>query len=163
MDVGHWLPAFCSMVTNAQTLKVLSFSTEESYTEQKQVMSAKFLVASHIVSTREVQFVRYSHQQLDGSWIVVDVSVEELRSNPKPSVRSICRKRPSGCLIRDLQNGSSLVTWVEHVDVREKEMKPIFEPFVHSGFAFGAKRWISTLQRQAERYMCGLCAMGYHT
>ena len=123
-------------------------------------MSAEFLVPSHIVSTREVQFVRYSHLQLDGSWIVVDVSVDELRSNPKPSVRSICRKRPSGCLIRDLHNGSSLVTWVEHVDVREKEMKASFEPFVHSGFAFGAKRWISTLQRQAERYMC---ATGIHS
>ena len=65
------------MVTNAQTLEVLSSDTEESYREKKQVMSAEFLVASHIVSSREVQFVRYSHQQLDGSWIVVDVSVEK--------------------------------------------------------------------------------------
>ena len=120
MDVGRWWPVFCSMVTNAQTLEILSSDNAEGYKEQKQVMSAEFLVPSHIVSTREVQFVRYSHQQLDGSWVVVDVSVDELRSNPKPFVRSICRKRPSGCLIRDLQNGSSFVTWVEHVDVREK-------------------------------------------
>ena len=154
MDVDQWLPVFCSMLTNVQTLEVLSSGIEGSYREQKQVMSAEFLVASHRVSTREVQFVRYSHQQLDGSWIVVDVSVDELRSIPRPAVRSICRKRPSGCLIRDLQNGSSLVTWVENVDVREKDLGPIFIPFVVSGFAFGAKRWISTLQRQAQRFIC---------
>ena len=70
-------------------------------------------------------------------------------------MRSICRKCPSGCLIHDLQNGSSHVTWVEHVDVREqeKELRPIFKPFVESGFAFGAKRWLSTLQRHAERFI----------
>ncbi|KAK9943301.1 hypothetical protein M0R45_008914 [Rubus argutus] len=62
---------------------------------------------------------RYSHQQLDGSWIIVDVSVDEWRQFQRPSTRSICRKRPSGCLIRDLQNGSSFVTWVENVDVRD--------------------------------------------
>ena len=84
----------------------------------------------------------------------MDISVDELRSTQKSSVRSNCRRRPSGCMIRDLQNGSSLVTWVEHVDVREKELKPMFESFVQSGFAFGAMRWISTLQRQAERSIC---------
>ncbi|KAK9922611.1 hypothetical protein M0R45_031068 [Rubus argutus] len=89
---------------------------------------------------REAQFVRYSHQQLDGSWIVVDVSVDELRQFHRPSTRSVCRKRPSGCLIRDMQNGSSLVTWVENVDVREKEdeMHAILKPFVESSFAFNS-------------------------
>jgi homeobox-leucine zipper protein len=87
------------MVTNAKTLEVLSSGIEESHKEQKQVMSAEFLVASHLVSTREFQFVRYSHQQLDESWIVVDISVDDLHSNLKSSVRSRCRKRPSGCLI----------------------------------------------------------------
>ncbi|KAK9922648.1 hypothetical protein M0R45_031103 [Rubus argutus] len=54
-----------------------------------------------------------------------------------------------------MQNGSSLVTWVENVDVREKEdeMHAILKPFVESSFAFGASRWIATLQRQAERFI----------
>ena len=160
MDVGQWLLIFCSLVTNAHTLEVLFSGIEESYKERVQVMSAEFLVPTHNVSTREVQFVRSSHQQLDGSWIVVDVSVDEMSSNPRPSVRSRCRKRPSGCLIRDLQNGSSFVTWVEHVDVREKDLTPLFKPFVESGFAYGAKRWLAPLQRHAERYMC---VMGIHT
>jgi homeobox-leucine zipper protein len=44
---------------------------------------------------------------------------------------------------------------VENVDVREKEddVHTILKPFVESGFAFGASRWISTLQRQAERFI----------
>ncbi|KAK9911586.1 hypothetical protein M0R45_035482 [Rubus argutus] len=85
----------------------------------------------------------------------VDVSVDELRQFHRPSTRSICRKRPSGCLIRDMQNGSSLVTWVENVDVREKEdeVHAILKPFVESSFAFGASRWIAILQRQAERFI----------
>jgi homeobox-leucine zipper protein len=59
-----------------------------------------------------------------------------------------------------LQDGSSLVTWVEHVDVHEKDLRKIFQPFVESGFAFGAKRWISTLQRQVEHF---LFSMGINT
>ncbi|KAK9922392.1 hypothetical protein M0R45_030857 [Rubus argutus] len=155
MEVDQWLHIFCSMVTNAQILEVLSPGEEESYKERKQVMSAELVLTTPYVPAREAQFVRYSHQQLDGSWIVVDVSVDELRQFHRPSTRSVCRKRPSGCLIRDMQNGSSLVTWVENVDVREKEdeMHAILKPFVESSFAFGASRWISTLQRQAERFI----------
>ncbi|KAK9942887.1 hypothetical protein M0R45_008530 [Rubus argutus] len=162
MDVSQWLPVFCSMVTNAKTFEVLSRGKEESYKKQKQVMSAEFLVATPNVPTREVQFIRYSHQQLDGILIVVDVSVDELQSIPRPSVRSICRRRPSGCLIRDLQNGYSFVTCMENIDVRKKEndLHAKFKHFVESGFAFGAQRLMSTLQRQAERF---LYSMGINT
>ncbi|KAK9937089.1 hypothetical protein M0R45_013906 [Rubus argutus] len=126
MEVDQWLHIFCSMVTERPD-----------------------------PGAREAQFVRYSHQQLDGSWIIVDVSVDELRQFHRPLTRSVCRKRPSGCLIRDMQNGSSLVTWVENVDVREKEdeVHAILKPFVESSFAFGASRWIAILQRQAERFI----------
>ncbi|KAK9922514.1 hypothetical protein M0R45_030976 [Rubus argutus] len=109
MDVDQWLHIFCSLVTNAQILEILSPGEEEGYKERTQ----------------------------------------------RPSTRSICRKRPSGCLIRDLQNGSSFVTWVENVDVREqdKALHPKLTPFVESGYAFGARRWISNLQVQAERFI----------
>jgi homeobox-leucine zipper protein len=54
-----------------------------------------------------------------------------------------------------MQNGSSMVTWVENVDIQEKdkELHPKLRPFVESGFAFGARRWISTLQQEAERFI----------
>ena len=97
--------------------------------------------------------MRYSHQQADGSWAIVDISTNDLRTDPRPQLRSSCKKRPSGCLIRDLQNGSSYVTWVEHVDVHENFKDTTFKLFVESGFPFGAKRWISILERQAVRFL----------
>ncbi|KAK9943071.1 hypothetical protein M0R45_008692 [Rubus argutus] len=84
MEVDQWLHIFCSMVTNAQILEVLSPGEEESYKERKQVMSAELVLTTPYVPAREAQFVRYSHQQLDGSWIVVDVSVDELRQFHRP-------------------------------------------------------------------------------
>ncbi|KAK9905389.1 hypothetical protein M0R45_000228 [Rubus argutus] len=156
MDVDQWLHIFCSLVTNAQILEILSPGEEESYKERTQVMSAEFVLPTPKVPAREAQFVRYSHQQLDGSWIVVDVSVDEWRQFQRPSTRSICRKKPSGCLIRDLQNGSSFVTWVENVDVREqdKALHPKLTPFVESGYCIWSEALDSrTLQVQAERFI----------
>ncbi|KAK9932620.1 hypothetical protein M0R45_019848 [Rubus argutus] len=67
MEIDQWLHMFCSMVTNAQTLEVLSPGEEESYKERKQVMSAEFVLTTPYMPAHEAQFVRYSHQQLDGS------------------------------------------------------------------------------------------------
>ena len=69
-------------------------------------MTAEFHVLSPVVPTRESYFVRYCKQLVDGSWAVVDVSLDSLR--PNPLVR--CRRRPSGCLIQELPNGYSQVT-----------------------------------------------------
>ena len=44
MDVDQWLHIFCSMVTNAQILEILSPGEEESYKERTQVMSAEFVL-----------------------------------------------------------------------------------------------------------------------
>jgi homeobox-leucine zipper protein len=39
---------------------------------------------------------------------------------------------------------------VEHVEYDEAEIHQLYQPLVHSGLAFGARRWLSTLQRQCE-------------
>lgn len=70
-----------------------------------QKMTAEFQVPSPLVPTRENYFVRYCKQHSDGIWAVVDVSLDSLR--PSPITRS--RRRPSGCLIQELQNGYSKV------------------------------------------------------
>ena len=64
-----------------------------------QKMTAEFQVPSPLVPTRENYFVRYCKQHSDGIWAVVDVSLDSLR--PSPITRS--RRRPSGCLIQELQ------------------------------------------------------------
>lgn len=66
---------------------------------------AETQVASPQVPTREFYFARYCKLRVDGTWAIVDVSLDQLRAGP--ALRS--RKRPSGCLIEDAPNGCSKV------------------------------------------------------
>ncbi|CAH2056725.1 unnamed protein product [Thlaspi arvense] len=147
MDVNQWTSVFSGIVSRAFTLEVLSTGVAGNYNGALQVMTAEFQVPSPLVPTRENYFVRYCKQHADGTWAVVDVSLDNLR----PSSISRCRRRPSGCLIQELPNGYSKVTWVEHVEVDDRAVHNLYRPLVNSGLAFGAKRWIATLDRQCER------------
>ncbi|ONM13423.1 Homeodomain leucine zipper family IV protein [Zea mays] len=49
-------------------------------------------------------------------------------------------------------NGAlQVVTWVEHVEVDDRSVNGIYKLLVDSGLAFGARRWVGTLDRQCER------------
>ncbi|KAF8101385.1 hypothetical protein N665_0206s0061 [Sinapis alba] len=147
MDVNQWSSVFCGIVSRALTLEVLSTGVAGNYNGALQVMTAEFQVPSPLVPTRENYFVRYCKQHNDNTWAVVDVSLDSLR--PSPITRS--RRRPSGCLIQELQNGYSKVTWVEHTEVDDRSVHTMYKPLVNTGLAFGAKRWVATLDRQCER------------
>ncbi|PSS24705.1 Homeobox-leucine zipper protein like [Actinidia chinensis var. chinensis] len=147
MDVNQWTSVFSGIVSRAMTLEVLSTGVAGNYNGALQVMTAEFQVPSPLVPTRENYFVRYCKQHADGTWVVVDVSLDNLR----PSAISRCRRRPSGCLIQELPNGYSKVIWVEHAEVDDRAVHNIYRPLVNSGLAFGAKRWVATLDRQCER------------
>ncbi|GAB2285285.1 Homeobox-leucine zipper protein hdg2 [Dionaea muscipula] len=147
MDVHQWSTVFSGIVSRAMTLDVLSTGVAGNYNGALQVMTAEFQVPTPLVPTRESYFVRYCKQHADRTWAVVDVSLDSLRSTP--AVRS--RRRPSGCLIQEMPNGYSKVTWVEHVEVDDRGVHNIYKPLVSSGLAFGAKRWVATLDRQCER------------
>lgn len=43
------------------------------------------------------------------------------------------------------------MTWVEHVEVDDRGVHNLYKQLVSSGNAFGAKRWVATLDRQCER------------
>ncbi|XP_051128761.1 homeobox-leucine zipper protein MERISTEM L1-like [Andrographis paniculata] len=147
MDVNQWSNVFASIVSRAVTLEVLSTGVAGNYNGALQVMTAEFQVPSPLVPTRENYFVRYCKQHSDGTWAVVDVSIDNLR----PTSIARCRRRPSGCLIQELPNGYSKVTWIEHVEVDDRAVHSIYKALVNSGLAFGAKRWVATLDRQCER------------
>ncbi|XP_030544276.1 homeobox-leucine zipper protein HDG2-like isoform X3 [Rhodamnia argentea] len=147
MDVSQWSTIFSSIVSRAMTLEVLSTGVAGNYNGALQVVTAEFQVPSPLVPTREVHFVRYCKQHSDGTWAVVDVSLDTLR--PNPAVR--CRRKPSGCLIQEMPNGYSRVTWLEHVEVDHRGVHNLYRQLVGSGHAFGAKRWVATLDRQCER------------
>ncbi|XP_038710900.1 homeobox-leucine zipper protein PROTODERMAL FACTOR 2-like isoform X2 [Tripterygium wilfordii] len=154
MDVNQWSSVFCGVLSRAYTLEVLSIGVAGNYNGALQVMTAEFQVPSPLVPTREYYFLRYSKQHPDGTWAVVDVSLDSLRPIPM----SGGRRRPSGCLIQELPNGYSKVIWVEHVEVDDKSVQSIYEPLVNSGLAFGAKRWLATLDRQCERIASSLAS-----
>ncbi|KAK2433527.1 Homeobox-leucine zipper protein hdg2 [Trifolium repens] len=147
MDVNQWSTVFAGIVSRAMTVEVLSTGVAGNYNGALQVMTAEFQVPSPLVPTRESYFVRYCKQHTDGTWAVVDVSLDNLR--PSPSSR--CRRRPSGCLIQEMPNGYSKVTWVEHVEVDDRGVHNLYKQLVTTGHAFGAKRWVATLDRQCER------------
>lgn len=147
MDVNQWATVFSGIVSRAMALEVLSTGVAGNFNGALQVMTAEFQVPSPLVPTRESYYVRYCKQHGDGTWAVVDASLDNLR--PSPAVR--CRRRPSGCLIQEMPNGYSKVTWVEHVEVDDRGVHNLYKQLVNSGHAFGAKRWVANLDRQCER------------
>ncbi|XP_022876975.1 homeobox-leucine zipper protein PROTODERMAL FACTOR 2-like [Olea europaea var. sylvestris] len=147
MDVNQWTSVFSSIVSRAMIVEVLSTGVAGNYNGALQVMTAEFQVPSPLVPTRENYFARYCKQHGDGTWAVVDVSLDNLRATSIPR----CRRRPSGCLIQELPNGYSKVIWVEHIEVDDRAVHTIYKPLVNSGLAFGARRWVATLDRQCER------------
>ncbi|KDP25842.1 hypothetical protein JCGZ_22872 [Jatropha curcas] len=147
MDVNQWSIVFSGIVSRAMTLEVLSTGVAGNYNGALQVMTAEFQLPTPLVPTRESYYVRYCKQHAEGTWAVVDVSLDNLR--PSPAAR--CRRRPSGCLIQEMPNGYSKVTWVEHVEVDDRGVHSLYKQLVSSGHAFGAKRWVATLDRQCER------------
>ncbi|KAK8615596.1 hypothetical protein V6N13_017181 [Hibiscus sabdariffa] len=147
MDVHQWSTVFSGIVSKASTLDVLSTGVGGNFNGALQVMTAEFQVPSPLVPTRESYYVRYCKQHAEGTWAVVDVSLDNIR--PSPTVR--CRRRPSGCLIQEMPSGYSKVTWVEHVEVDDRGVHNLYKQLVSSSHAFGARRWVATLDRQCER------------
>ncbi|KAG8502729.1 hypothetical protein CXB51_000622 [Gossypium anomalum] len=109
-------------------------------------MLAEFHQCTPLIPARQSYFARYCKKHTNGTWGVVDVSLESLF--PYPQVRF--RRRPSGCVIQEVGNRGSEVTWIEHVEVDSRSLHALFRPIVSSGFAFSAKRWIATINRHCQ-------------
>ncbi|KAK9084871.1 hypothetical protein Sjap_025282 [Stephania japonica] len=148
MDVNQWSNMFYPLVSRATTLEVFSTGIAGNYNGAMQVMLAEFHAPSPIVPTRESLFVRYCKQHNDGVWVVADVSLDEHHFNPSSNR---FRRMPSGCLIQEMPNGYSKVTWVEHIQMEDALIYGMYKEIIKSSLPFGAKRWISTLSRQSER------------
>ncbi|TQD71760.1 hypothetical protein C1H46_042706 [Malus baccata] len=102
-------------------------------------------------ASRESAVVIMNHMKLVE--ILMDVMTAEFQvPSPLVPTRESYYVRPSGCLIQEMPNGNSKVTWVEHADeVDERGIHHLYKQLVSSGHAFGAKRWVATLDRQCER------------
>ncbi|KAG8502721.1 hypothetical protein CXB51_000618 [Gossypium anomalum] len=135
MDTKQWATTFYRIVSRTTLLGVILEN-----------MSAEFHQCTPLIPARQSYFARYCKKHTNGTWGVVDVSLESLF--PYPQVQ--LRRRPSGCVIQEVGNRGSEVTWIEHVEVDSRSLHPIFRPIVSSGFAFSAKRWIATINRHCQ-------------
>ncbi|THG07754.1 hypothetical protein TEA_021666 [Camellia sinensis var. sinensis] len=148
---NKWMELFPSIISRAKTLQIVTSGVSGHASGSLHLMYAEMQALSPLVPTREAHFLRYCQQNVEeGTWAIVDFPLESLQESFQPSLPRY-KRRPSGCVIQDMPNGYSRVTWVEHAEVEEKAVHQIFDQFVNSGIAFGAHRWLAVLQRQCER------------
>ncbi|XP_042406781.1 homeobox-leucine zipper protein ROC3-like isoform X1 [Zingiber officinale] len=150
LDANKWMELFPSIVSKSRTIQVLS-SGVAGGNGCLQLMHGELQFLSPLVAAREAYFFRYCQKNSEeGSWIMVDFPVDGFVEGVQTCFPWY-RRRTSGCIIQDMPNGYSRVTWVEHAEVEDKPVHQVFRHFVGSGMAYGATRWASTLQRQCER------------
>ncbi|GAB2271660.1 Homeobox-leucine zipper protein ANTHOCYANINLESS 2 [Dionaea muscipula] len=149
MDPNRWAEIFPCMIARTTTTDVISGGMGGTRNGALQLMNAELQVLSPLVPVRVVNFLRFCKQHAEGVWAVVDVSIDYLRgTSDTPYVN--CRRLPSGCVVQDMPNGYSKVTWVEHAAYDESSIHQLYRPLIGAGMGFGAQRWVATLQRQCE-------------
>ncbi|XP_059643825.1 homeobox-leucine zipper protein ROC3 [Cornus florida] len=152
LDANKWMELFPSIISRAKTLQIITSGVSGHASGSLHLMYAELQVLSPLVLTREAHFLRYCQQNVEeGSWVIVDFPLDSFHENLQPSFPRYNR-RPSGCIVQDMPNGYSRVTWVEHAEVEEQPIHRIFSQFVDTGIAFGAQRWLAVLGRQCERF-----------
>ncbi|XP_077234288.1 homeobox-7 [Tasmannia lanceolata] len=151
LDASKWMELFPSIVSRARTIQIITPGVSGRGNGSLQLMYAELQVLSPLVPTREAHFLRYCQQNVEeGTWAIVDFPVDSFHDSLQPSFPKY-RRRPSGCVIQDMPNGYSRVTWVEHAEIEDKPVHQIFNNYVNSKMAFGAHRWLAVLQSQCER------------
>ncbi|KAL9247971.1 hypothetical protein vseg_021339 [Gypsophila vaccaria] len=151
LDPDKWVDLFPTVFSKARTISILQAGLLENRSDSLQLIHKQMHVLSPLMRQREFYVLRYCQQIETGTWVIVDVSYDFCgASHVFPT---FCWKYPSGCMIEEMPNGLSKVTYVERVEVDDSILvHPIYEDLVKSTLAFGAKRWIRTLQRTCERY-----------
>ncbi|XP_071705243.1 homeobox-leucine zipper protein HDG5-like [Rutidosis leptorrhynchoides] len=151
LDADKWMELFPSIISRAKTLQVITSGVNRNANGSLQLMYAELQMLSPLVPTREIHFLRYCAQDPeDGSWAIVDFPLESFHETYQTSLTRY-KRRPSGCIIQDMPNGYSRVSWVEHAEVEDEPVHGVYADYVGSGIAFGAQRWLAVLQRQCER------------
>lgn len=151
LDLEKWTALFPTIVKNAKTIDVFEEGLLESRDKAMQWMYAKMHILSHLVPTRNISFLRYCKKIKEGAWVIADVSLSLDAIELAPSPPNVW-KFPSGCMIREHTDYSCKVTWVEHIEVDDKEQTDnFFEKTICSNNGYRAQRWLLTLERMCQR------------
>ncbi|PNY15178.1 homeobox-leucine zipper protein HDG11-like [Trifolium pratense] len=154
MDPNKWMELFPTIVAMAKKIEVIASGMMGGHSGSLQLMYEELQVLSPLVPIREFYFLRYCQQIEQGLWAIVDVSYDFPQDNQfAPQFR--CHRLPSGCFIQDMPNGYSKVTWIEHLEIEDKNpVHRLYRNVIYSSAAFGAERFLTTLQRMCERLAC---------
>ncbi|KAE8710755.1 Homeobox-leucine zipper protein ROC6 [Hibiscus syriacus] len=98
MDSNRWVEMFPCMISRAATIDMLSSGTGGTRDNELLVIDAEFQVLSPLVPVRQVRFIRFCKQHLEGVWAVVDVSIDSTQGAANTQMFPNCRRLPSGCL-----------------------------------------------------------------
>ncbi|KAM0949143.1 putative transcription factor & lipid binding HD-SAD family [Dioscorea sansibarensis] len=154
IDPMKWAEFFSTIVSRARIIEVLAGGIGGTRSGSLVLMHEELQVLSPVVPKREFIFLRYFQQIEQGLWAIADVSVN-LSAECQFTTPSRSRKLPSGCLIHEMPNGYSKVTWIEHMEIEDEiSTHNMYRDLVESGAAFSAQRWLATLQRMCERFAC---------
>ncbi|KAL0441519.1 UNVERIFIED_CONTAM: Homeobox-leucine zipper protein GLABRA 2 [Sesamum radiatum] len=140
MDANQWKELFPGLISKAATVDVICNGEDVCRGPNADTHGG----------LQRIVFCSILQKLGANQWAIVDVSVDNIEDNIEASLKK-CRKRPSGCIIEDKSSGHCKVTWVEHLECQKSMVHSLYRAVVNSGLAFGAKRWISTLQQQCER------------
>ncbi|KZV34775.1 hypothetical protein F511_00677 [Dorcoceras hygrometricum] len=155
MAADKWVEMFPTIVSRARTICVISSGILGSQSGTLQLMYAELQVLTALLPIRQLYFLRFCQQIDQGTWAIVDVSYD--LPQQESQFTSLCRahKLPSGCLLQEMPNGYSKVSWMEHWEIEDKDpVHGLYRDLIQRGVAFGAERWLSTLQRICERFAC---------
>lgn len=152
LDSNKWIDIFPTILTKARTIHVIEPGMLGNGSGSLQLMYEQMHSLSPLVAPREFYFLRCCQQIEVGVWVIADVSYDSSKET-QTICPSRCWRFPSGCMIQDMSNGCSKVTWVEHVELNDKiSTHRLYRDLVSSGLVFGAERWVVTLQRMFERF-----------
>ncbi|KAK7303582.1 hypothetical protein RJT34_14492 [Clitoria ternatea] len=151
LDTEKWSNLFPTIVREADTIQVIAKGSEENRSGTLLLMHAEMHVLSPLVQSREFCFLRYCEELEAGTWVIVDVSIDYKKEGM--AFPPCTWRLPSGCMIQEISNGSSQVSWLEHVEVDAKiKAHQLYRDLVNRGIAFGAERWLMELERMCERF-----------
>ncbi|XP_076953064.1 homeobox-leucine zipper protein HDG1-like [Bidens hawaiensis] len=141
LDADKYREMFTSMIGSCSTMEVFSNGIGGSRNGALQLMKTEIQLPSNTVLVRSMKFIRFTVKREGGPWVVVDLSVDNGLEG------HLTRRCPSGCILEDMPNGITKVTWIEHTEYPNRLMHNKYVRLIRSGVAFGAQRWINALLR----------------
>ncbi|KAM1017845.1 hypothetical protein ACFX2A_048357 [Malus domestica] len=153
LDFNKWEDVFPTIITKARTIEVLESGMIGNRSGCLQLMYEEMHILSPLVLPRDFYFLRHCQQIELGTWVITDVSYNFAKGSFARQPRSW--RLPSGCMIEDMHNGYSKITWIEHMAVNDKTQTHwLYRDLICRSVAYGAERWIVTLQKMCERFHC---------